>query len=173
MEEEIEEIEIWKKCGEGEMKKYYVSNLGRVKSVTKVNKKERILKGRPDRHGYLSVDICNKFILIHHLVVYTFIGPRPEGLVIDHKDRNKLNNKADNLRYCTSTENNINSDNYRDDILEQGVERKKVFRKEWYEANKETYNEKRREKISCPCGGHYIKGNKARHEKTEKHLNFF
>lgn len=33
---------------------------------------------------------------------------RPPGLVIDHKDGNKLNNRADNLRYVTATVNNRN-----------------------------------------------------------------
>ena len=39
------------------------------------------------------------------MVAEYFIGPRPEGYVIDHIDGNYLNNKADNLRYVTQKEN--------------------------------------------------------------------
>jgi len=42
---------------------------------------------------------------IHHIVAEIFYGIRPEGLVITHKDGNKLNNHPDNLEYCTQAEN--------------------------------------------------------------------
>lgn len=42
---------------------------------------------------------------IHSLVAAAFIGPRPEGLVINHKDGNRLNNVVENLEYCTYSEN--------------------------------------------------------------------
>jgi len=176
-----EEIEVWKECGKSKLCIYEVSNLGRVKSIVKKTKIENILKGVPDSHGYLRVKIVRK-ILIHHLVAYAFLGPRPEGLQIDHIDRNKLNNKADNLRYCTRSKNIKNRDDYRDDILEEDPkERKKIISKEGYEANREErlekvkkYREANREKIlekfSCCCGGRYTKQHKAEHEKTKKHL---
>jgi|LakMenEpi03Aug12_release.lakeMendotaPanAssembly.Ray.scaffolds.fasta_scaffold206820_3 hypothetical protein len=42
---------------------------------------------------------------VHHLITETFLGPKPEGLVVDHIDRHKLNNHIDNLRYVTQTTN--------------------------------------------------------------------
>jgi len=175
--EEIEEIEDWEKCDkESPQRYYYVSNLGRVKSITKGKKggKERILKALNSSNGYLEVDIYNEHVLIHHLVAYAFLGPRPEGQEIDHLDRNSLNNKADNLRYCTRSENKQNRDDYRTDILETDrVERGKIFHKEWYEANKETINEKKKEKYTCECGSTLRKCDKARHERdTKKHLDW-
>jgi hypothetical protein len=34
-----------------------------------------------------------------------FVGPMPRGLEINHIDRNKLNNRRDNLEYVTCKEN--------------------------------------------------------------------
>ena len=160
------ENEIWKQCSESKNCLYEVSNFGTIKSITKVNKKERILKGYPDGNGYLQVKISGKHITIHKLVAIAFIGERPEGLDIDHIDRNKLNNRADNLRYCTSSENIRNTSTFRDDILEEdSILRKKIMIKE---------SQKRRlaMKYTCECGGKTSKYDKARHEKTKKHINF-
>jgi len=73
-----EEIEIWKECGEGKRCFYEVSNFGRVRSIIKKTKIERILKGAQNSRGYLRVWIEKKKILIHHLVAYAFLGPRPD-----------------------------------------------------------------------------------------------
>lgn len=42
---------------------------------------------------------------VHALVAQAFLGPRPRGLVINHKDHNKTNNHISNLEYVTSREN--------------------------------------------------------------------
>lgn len=61
-----------------------------------------------DALGYLRFTANRKSIYLHHAVAQLFIGDRPEGLVIDHIDRDKNNNHVNNLRYCTVRENNIN-----------------------------------------------------------------
>ena len=43
--------------------------------------------------------------------------------------------------------------------------------KKSYEKRKEQIAEKRKIKIKCKCGSEYRKSDKARHEKTKKHLN--
>lgn len=50
----------------------------------------------------------NNIVYIHRLVYESFKGEIPEGLEIDHIDRNKRNNNPDNLRVVTRIENNRN-----------------------------------------------------------------
>jgi len=42
---------------------------------------------------------------VHHLVAEAFLGPRPNNLVVNHKDGNKVNNRVENLEYVTYAEN--------------------------------------------------------------------
>jgi len=69
----------------------------------------RFLKLCIDSSGYLRANLCkngkNKTTRVHKLVTRHFIGERPNGMDIDHKDKNKLNNKISNLRYVTRSEN--------------------------------------------------------------------
>ena len=158
--------EIWKQCGEGSHRLYEVSNLGRIKSISKKTKIEIILKGSHDGNGYLDVSISGKRTLIHKLVAIAFLGERPEGLEIDHINRNKDDNRVENLRYCTKSENQRNRDNFRDDILEEDpILRKKI-------RNKESQKKALAMKYTCECGGKTSKHDKAKHEKTKKHINF-
>ena len=70
----------------------------------------RILKPLDDRRGYLRIDLYGKHKKIHRLVADRFLpAPTAEGLVVDHIDRNRLNNSASNLRWVTSKENRLNS----------------------------------------------------------------
>lgn len=55
--------------------------------------------------GYHKVKMNNKGVMIHHLVAHVVLGPRPEGLVINHKDGIKTNNRPENLEYVTQAEN--------------------------------------------------------------------
>lgn len=112
---------------------YEVSCLGNVRSFR--NGKVRVLKGSI-RAGYKRIDIKingkRLHISIHSLVAKTFLGEKPEGLVIDHIDRNKQNNNVNNLRYVTTSENSINRSCYRTDILEQDpIKRLKIMNDEY------------------------------------------
>lgn len=108
---------------------YQVSNLGRVKSlertVERVSKwgtldrmpiKEKILKPCKVVDGYLSVNLYlnkkHRQRKIHILVASAFIGPRPENCVIRHLDGNPENNRLDNLKYGTQSENIIDCYRY-------------------------------------------------------------
>jgi hypothetical protein len=85
---------------------YEVSNLGRVKSI--IFKKHKILKnGYRGEYAHVSLSKNGKkdYFTVHVLVTKMFIGPRPNGLFIDHIDNNPRNNRSDNLEYVTPREN--------------------------------------------------------------------
>ena len=46
---------------------------------------------------------------VHQLVALAFLGPIPEGLVVNHKDGDKLNNHISNLEYVTRSENQLHA----------------------------------------------------------------
>ena len=113
------EEEIWKDIPQLEGL-YQASNLGRIKSIERIAKKEyrnnrivkeKILKGSKNEDGYFKIHISNKerhinkVVFIHRLVAQTFI-PNPNNLPqVNHKDGNKLNNNINNLEWCTNLYN--------------------------------------------------------------------
>ena len=60
-----------------------------------------------DKKGYLS---WNTKECWHYPVHQMIIGKAPKGFVIDHINRNKLDNRRQNLRFVTPSENTLNSD---------------------------------------------------------------
>ena len=73
----------------------------------------KTLKNYQAKNGYYVVNLGNpdgiKQRYVHELVAIAFIGPRPAGATINHKDGNKLNNTPENLEYCTYAENNAHA----------------------------------------------------------------
>lgn len=116
------EDEIWKQVPG--YAAYEVSTCGRVRSFYKrtggnwciSNEPQRLLKYSNNRR-YLSVSLRKsnegKFISVQqrvaHLVMLTFIGPRPDGNEICHSDGNPSNNQLSNLRYDTHLGNMADS----------------------------------------------------------------
>lgn len=97
--------------------KYQVSNLGRVRSLIyknnangKIYKREKLLKQFYDRNGYLRVDLKmgkRKNAQVHRLVALAFIPNPLEKPQVNHKDKDKENNKVDNLEWVTNQENQL------------------------------------------------------------------
>src|SRR5688572_28433272 len=55
--------------------------------------------------GYGQVFINGEKKLIHPIIAEFFLGPKPEGHDVNHKDCNKLNNSKDNLEYIAHADN--------------------------------------------------------------------
>ena len=94
--------EIWRDIKDFPL--YKISNYGRIRNL----KTDTIL--RPSYTcGYYKVRLSNNGLvsdfLVHRLVYDTFCGTYKKGYVIDHIDGNKLNNKADNLRLLSESDN--------------------------------------------------------------------
>ena len=101
--------EIWKNV-KGYENKYMVSNLGRVKSLgNHKTRKEKILKNKYDKGGYCQINLWKygqmKHFLVHRLVAEAFIDNSNNKPCIDHIDGNPMNNRVNNLRWCTQREN--------------------------------------------------------------------
>lgn len=95
-------------------KDYEVSNLGKVRSWKPYGRSNNkpskpYIKSQWFLNGYPAVILTDgkyrKSCMVHTLVAEAFLGKRPEGHVIAHKDDNRLNNKLNNLRYATRSEN--------------------------------------------------------------------
>lgn len=94
---------------------YSISNFGRVRrEMTHRNTiAGNILIPGFDKGGYLKVSLKNGknkgTFTIHRLVSTHFIGLRPNGFVVNHKDCDKTNNHISNLEYVTSKENTFHA----------------------------------------------------------------
>ena len=66
------------------------------------------LQGTLDNRGYYKVQFNKQPIGQHRIVWELHFGPIPEGKVIDHIDRDKSNNRIENLRCVSQSENMTN-----------------------------------------------------------------
>lgn len=96
---------------------YAVSDSGQVKSLARTIEgkrsrrvEERLLKPMVAQGGHLQVELRSGGLprwvpKIHQLVLLAFVGPYPEGMEVRHLDGDPANNRLDNLRYGTRSEN--------------------------------------------------------------------
>ena len=105
-------IEVYKDvvCYDGIYKgSYMVSNMGRVKRLSKKNPFGKILKPYDNNYGYLVVKLCyegkKQQITVHRLVAMTFYGEPTEKLASSHANTNKYDNRLFNLDFRTYSEN--------------------------------------------------------------------
>ena len=66
-----------------------------------------MLKPMVKRAGYLKVGIHPHQYYVHHLVALAFIGPRPDGTYVLHRDDDRTNNRLDNIYYGTPADNAV------------------------------------------------------------------
>lgn len=96
--------ELWKDISYADG--YRVNSFGEVLSL-KTNKR---LKQRRDKDGYqtvgLMIDGKQKLLKVHRLVAQAFIENPNNYPIVNHKDKNRANNNANNLEWCTVAYNN-------------------------------------------------------------------
>lgn len=62
-----------------------------------------------DRDGYIRVRVDGREHRAHRVIWEMFNGPIPEGMLVDHIDRDVYNNRIENLRLVTRQQNNANT----------------------------------------------------------------
>jgi len=67
---------------------------------------------RLDRHGYARSTFEYRHWFIHRLSYEAYVGPIPDGMVIDHICRNRACVRPDHLEPVTVWENTRRSDNF-------------------------------------------------------------
>ena len=96
---------------------YQASTLGRIKSLPRlvnnrfkdVQREERILKPSKSKNGYLRVVLMKegkrKYISVHRLIALTFLSNELNLKQVNHINKNKEDNRVENLEWCTSKYN--------------------------------------------------------------------
>lgn len=111
------ETETWKTIP-GYEGIYEVSNSGHVRSLDRVvetsNGRRVSCRGvsislATDKNGHKYFMAAKfgkkKTMYAHRAVMWAFVGPQPKGIVVCHNDGNPGNNRIENLRYDTQSEN--------------------------------------------------------------------
>lgn len=91
---------------------YQASNMGRIKKL----KSNKCTSGTKNRNGYMTsgIEIDNVRITktVHKLVLYAFKGIPCDKKECDHINRNRADNRIENLRWVTRSENLYNTKNW-------------------------------------------------------------
>jgi hypothetical protein len=90
---------------------YEISNQGRLRRISRPRR--GLIGGSIKSGGYLQYRLMVGYrdarVTSHALVMLAFVGPRPRGYHINHRDGNKLNNALPNLEYVTPQQNAIHA----------------------------------------------------------------
>ena len=97
--------EIWKKIDFFD--NYEISNKGNVRNCKK------LMKAYHEPHGYISFKLVKdgKYHkrYLHTLIANAFIPNLDNKKFVDHINRDRKDNRLENLRWVNSTENNLNT----------------------------------------------------------------
>jgi len=90
-----------------------------------------------DRDGYIRVRFKGKEYRAHRIIWEMFNKQIPSGYIVDHIDRDPFNNRIENLRLATNSNNRHNSTTSLTN-LPKGVQkvgkkyRARIYRGKWY-----------------------------------------
>ena len=92
--------EIWKIITYNNLNNYEISVFGNIRNKNT----KRILKKQSINDGYLHIRLNKKSYSVHRLVAITFLNNLNNKPTVNHIDKNKQNNKLENLEWATYTE---------------------------------------------------------------------
>jgi hypothetical protein len=102
---------IWKKIDDYD---YSINELAQIRN----DLTGRILKNQMNDKGYFNIvlfkDGKKKHFRIHRLLCKCFKDDFSDELFVDHINKDKLDNRLENLRMVTKAQNNKNRDSYKD-----------------------------------------------------------
>lgn len=116
--------------------------------VYRLDKTGKLWQPKIDKtpNGYARVRINGKTLFLHRLIAEAYI-PNPENKrEVDHKDRNRLNNSIENLRWMSRKENQLNTARTDACIAKYGmnsVDDPNAYQREKIKQNPEKYREYR------------------------------
>lgn len=90
------------------LSKYQIRADGEVVSLW--SKEPKILRGGDDKDGYrkfvlIGDDGKRRYVRRASLVCTAFHGPRPDGMLVRHRDGSRQNDSKENLSWATQSEN--------------------------------------------------------------------
>lgn len=84
--------------------KYCATKDGQIWSL----KSNKFLKQHNDTYNYLTVSLDNKTVKVHKLIAMTFLDNPNKHPHVDHKNRIRTDNRIENLRYISLSDNQLN-----------------------------------------------------------------
>lgn len=93
--------DIWTRTNRN--KNYEVNPDGYVRN----SRNNYVLTNSPNNKGYMTVSLGKRMPgqFVHHLVAEAYVPGYEPGLDVDHKNGKKWDNRAENLEWCTRSEN--------------------------------------------------------------------
>ena len=168
------------------MEFYEVSSNGLVRSIDRIvpyratGKKDsqKTLKGkvlsqtRNPVNGYMYVHLGRGNIRsVHSLVTEAFLGDRPDGFVVRHKNGNREDNRLENLEYGTSFQNYEDSLSHGTACVGEGHPQSKLTSNEVLLIRKRARGGESMSKIALDVNVSYLTVSNIVHRKTWRWLS--
>jgi len=97
---------------------YEVSDHGSIRTKRRKGSPGGLMRTPINRNGYPEVNLTllgrQRVFQVHSLIMLTFVGPRPDGLVVRHLNGDSTDCRLSNLAYGTPSKNNY-------DLVEHGT----------------------------------------------------
>lgn len=105
---------------------YYIYDENAEFSLRHTKDRRNVVAGSPVKaskgsNGYRLLKLLGKTYRLHRVVWMLHNGPIPDGMEVDHIDRNVENNRIENLRLATKSQNAFNRANKAGKALPKGI----------------------------------------------------